>query len=189
MLIPFGVLSAAGAGGVVGTYELIETQILGSSQSSITFSNLGTYSSTYKHLQIRLTARGSNNATWEINEMRFNGDSGANYANHLLRGGGSTVSSSGGGGGTSIGFETVGNTAPSGAFAAVIIDILDAYSTTKNKTTRTIWGRHNASDNAITLTSGLWQNTNAISSIVLTDGGGARSFLTGSRFSIYGIRG
>jgi hypothetical protein len=51
---PLGILSAAGAGGgVAGDYELISSEILGTTAASVTFSSLGDYSSTYKHLQIR----------------------------------------------------------------------------------------------------------------------------------------
>jgi hypothetical protein len=83
-LFPLGILSAAGAGGVGATYELIESQILGSNQSSITFSSLATYASTYKHLQIRAAGKGSGNSFEETNvNLRFNGDTGSNYSAHF----------------------------------------------------------------------------------------------------------
>jgi hypothetical protein len=49
---PLGILSAAGAGGgVAGDYELISSEILGTTAASVTFSSLGDYAppiSTYK---------------------------------------------------------------------------------------------------------------------------------------------
>jgi hypothetical protein len=70
---PLGILSAAGAGGggpLASDYELISTQILTSPQSSITFSSLGTYSSTYKHLQVRAVAR-STRCYYKHGVLRF----------------------------------------------------------------------------------------------------------------------
>jgi hypothetical protein len=79
MLIPFGILSAAGAG---GGYELIETQILGSDAASVTFSSLGSYSSVYKHLQLRWTARTTRVATETQIFLRTNSNNSANYSSH-----------------------------------------------------------------------------------------------------------
>ena len=166
-------------------YELIESVFVASNTASITFNNLNQYATEYKHLQIRLTGRSTNNATWEVNQIRFNGDSGANYAIHRLRGDGST-SSSASANATYMDFDTVGNTAPSGVYGTAIIDILDSFAN-KNKTARIFWGRHNNSDIAVSLTSGHWRNLNPIDSISITCDG-SRSFITGSRFSIYGIR-
>jgi hypothetical protein len=181
MLIPFGILSAAGAGvGVAGDYELIETSILTSSASSVTFSNLGTYSSTYKHLQIRQVARATTNTTSRI---RLNGDTGTNYARHVLLGNGSTVGSFAATSASAMGGITVVNTA--NVFSGGITDILDAYSTTKNTTIRQLSG---VATTEINLFSGVYLNTASISSItILLDGAG--SFEVGSRFSLYGIRG
>jgi hypothetical protein len=166
-------------------YELIESVFVASNTASITFNNLNQYATEYKHLQIRLTGRSTNNATWEVHQIRFNGDSGANYAVHRLRGDGS-MSSSGSANTTHIDFDTVGNTAPSGVYGTAIVDMLDAFAN-KNKTVRIFWGRHNNSDIAVSLTSGHWRNLSAINSIAITCDGG-RSFVAGSRFSLYGIR-
>ena len=184
MSIPFGVLSAAGAGGVAGTYELIETQILGSSQSSITFSNLGTYSSTYKHLQIRAVTRSNTAGGLGPMEVRLNGDSGTNYAWHRLGGYGSVVQS---GAGTSATFMAIGlvpyNDQTANSFAASVLDILDPYSTSKNTTVRSLAGM----PNTIELRSGAWFNTASVTSVLLKPDS-SNTFAIGSRFSIYGIR-
>jgi hypothetical protein len=187
MLIPFGILSAAGAGvGVAGDYELIETSILTSSASSVTFSNLGTYSSTYKHLQIRLAVRTSNAGTGFV-VGRFNSDGGSNYRAHWIRGNGSDVGSSESGLATR--FYASRFDAATNVFCPGVIDILDAYSTTKNKTTRTFTGNHGTSPNEIYLFSGLWMNTASITSITLLPDGGSGTLSAGSRFSLYGIKG
>lgn len=188
MLIPFGVLSAAGAGGVAaGSYELITTEILGSAQSSITFSNLGDYSSTYKHLQLRIASRSGRAAENDPIFLRFNSDSGSNYSYHEMGPSGGGVYSAAGTSQTSVARagSSAGSTAAANAFGASVIDILDPYSTTKNTTTRTLMG---VGGNTILLTSGAWYNTASITTITLTTFS-ATDFVTGSRFSLYGIKG
>jgi len=185
-LFPLGILSAAGAGGGFSSdYELIETQILGSSQTGITFSNLGTHSSTYRHLQIRYTARSSIAGTQDgATGIRLNGDSGSNYSSHNLTGDGSSVSSNAFTSQTYMFSQALfGNTAASGAFGAGVIDLLDCYSTTKNKTLRWLTGA-----NIVRLGSGAWLSTASLTSVTM-DARDGSSYLAGSRFSIYGIRG
>jgi hypothetical protein len=183
MLIPFGILSAAGAGVEAGpAYELIETSILTSSQSSVTFSSLGTYSSTYKHLQIRYVARGTRSATSAPVFFRFNGNT-TNYFTHSMIGSGSTVASYANLNGTYMDLGLMFTaTATANAFGAGVIDIFDAYSTTKNKTFRGLTGV-----NEVGLFSGSRADTTNISSISVHDIFG--NFIAGSRFSLYGVKG
>jgi hypothetical protein len=188
MLIPFGVLSAAAFAPVAeGDYELIASEILTTNEASITFSNLGDYSSTYKHLQIRTvgrTDRGSG-AVADTALVRINGDTGSNYSRHFLLGDGSSVSSGAGASQTSMfgpRFTAAGATA--NAFGAGVIDILDPYSTTKNTTIRSL----NGIDILIYLTSGAFLSTAAVSSVTLLPEIGS-NFVSGSRFSLYGIKG
>ena len=72
-------------------------------------------------------------------------------------------------------------------FGAVIMDILDYGNTNKNKTVRALSGAASAA-NQIMLSSDLWANTAAITSLTVTCSGGGY-YTTGSRFSLYGIRG
>jgi hypothetical protein len=181
-LFPLGILSAAGA--VVGgeTYELISTTVLGLAASSVSFSSLGDYSSTYKHLQIRglgrLTAVDTNQ------KMRFNGDSTSSYNNHFLYGNGSSVLSGTSGLLTAIdSYPLTASNAPANAFGAFVIDMLDAFSSTKNTTVRQLSGNNVE----IQLASGLWNNTASLTSVELLANSG--NYVAGSRFSLYGIRG
>jgi hypothetical protein len=181
-LSALGIFSAAGAGGVpaIPAYEHISTTILGSTAASITFSSLGTYSSDYKHLQVRLVAvdtfTGGNASSYGFT---LNGDTtGGNYSSHRLFGNGSSVGSSGG----ASGFGSV-QMGANGRWSASVIDILDAYSTTKNKTIRI----QNGNLDIVELFSIARYNTASITSInIATQGFG---LATGSRFSLYGIRG
>jgi hypothetical protein len=185
-LSALGIFSAAGAGGAApaGAYELISTTILGSNQPSVTFSNLGTYSSTYKHLQIRMVSKTSDANSLGV-LARFNSDTGSNYSWHVLLGNGSAVSSSAG---TSTTFMYAGiqprSVDTANAFGASVMDILDPYSTSKNKTIRSLSG---VIGSRIDLYSGNWRNTNSLTTIDIIPENG--SFITASRFSLYGIRG
>lgn len=173
---------SAGGGGAAADYELISTTVLGSSAASVTFSGLGTYASTYKHLQIRaVTIRTGNE--WAL--MQFNSDttSGNYYFNHRLEGNGSSVASGAQstvagmvGASWSYQFGTVPN--------PHITDITDAFSTTKNKTIRTLSG---AATGRIALDSSLWMSTAAITSIAFKTID-ASNWAIGSRFSLYGLK-
>jgi hypothetical protein len=190
MLIPFGVLSAAGAGvGVAGDYELIASEILGSAQSSVTFGSLGDYSSTYKHLQIRYVARTSRASVFDSGRLRLNGDTGSNFDDHGLFGNGSSVASYAQlNASTGINFgQTPGANAAANIQGPGVIDILDAFSTSKNKVVRELSGV-NSSTTVVSLISGSWRNTNSITTIALSPNVGP-NWVAGSRFSLYGIRG
>jgi hypothetical protein len=190
-LFPLGILSAAGAGGIFSSdYELIETQILGSSQSAITFSSLGTYSSTYKHLQIRWVAR-TDRPTFATDSIQlyYNGNTSNFTIGHQLTGNGSNVSS-GDTGGATIG-ATSASQSPTNAYGAGVIDLVDIYAT-KNRVARSFIGQSDPAAGGFTgsrifLTSALWATTTAITSVSLRSGTGA-SLLAGSRFSIYGVK-
>jgi len=187
MLIPFGILSSAGAGVAAGTYELISTTVLGGTAASVTFSNLGDYSTTYKHLQIRYAARSSDANPGVGVYSRLNADAGSNYRSHYLLGNGSSVLS--GSVATTSGLSGIiaaaGSTASN--FGVAVIDLLDPYSTTKNKTLRTLSGFTDAAQKRIDLQSTLWINTASLTSWLLLPELG--NFVSGSRFSLYGIRG
>jgi hypothetical protein len=181
MLIPLGILASSGAAApIVSDYELISTTLISTSTPSVTFSSLGTYSSTYKHLQIRYAVFNST-AYWFA--LRLNGDTtNANYRTHRLVGNGSTIntgSEAGDPDGMPI-FCLYGSSTQPGSG---IIDILDAYSTTKNKTLRAF--SRNSSD--VALSSGLYINTAALTSIELRTQG--YELQSGSRISLYGIKG
>jgi hypothetical protein len=163
---------------------LIEEQVLGTAAATVTFSSIP---STYKHLQIRFTARHTSGTTSTTVLARLNGDTGANYAWHRLRGNGSSVSSAGTNGETSLEItQAPGSGTASNIFSAGIIDILDFSSTTKNTTVRTLAG-YPGTESYATLNSGLWLNTATVSSVSLISNG--TSFAVASRFSLYGSNG
>jgi hypothetical protein len=185
MLIPFGVLSAAGvSAGFSSDYELISSTILGTATANIEFDNIP---QTYKHLQVRLVGRSSFAANFDNLAFYLNNNTASNYATHALFGNGSSVTSNAFTSEARLFFPTLftaaSNTA--NAFQGGVIDILDYSSTTKNTTTRALTGVA-ASGPAICLISGLWNNTAAVTRINFENSG---NFVTGTRFSLYGIRG
>jgi hypothetical protein len=172
-----------------GAYESIATFTATGSETSFTFSSIP---STYTSLQIRGIGK-SNFASaaslWLY--LYFNGDTtAANYANHQLTGDGSAVTASGS---TLTGQIQVGPLVSNAAgetsmFGAMIIDIHDYASTTKNKTVRSIGGdNRNSTLGRVELDSGLWLSTAAVTSITLNRPGFA--LMSGSVFSLYGIAG
>ena len=186
-MLLLGVLAAQAEGAVAaaGSYDLLETEILTGSQASVTFSSLNsTYGADYQHLQIRIVARSNRAANTDSIDLVLNGAT-TNYRYHALRGSGSSVASFTG---TPAYIDTsfipaASDTADS--FGPKVIDILDPFETTKNTTTRTLWGQA-SNETWIGLFSGGWFDTSAITSIALECNTG--SFIAGSRFSLYGLR-
>ena len=176
-----------------GSYDLLATTILTSATSSVTFSSLGDYAADYQHLQIRCVTRGSDGATaFENVRARFNGDTGNNYVWHLLSGNGSSVLSETAGANQSniLAGVSAGGSQPANLFVPAVIDILDFANTSKNTTIRHLSGgpRPTGGENRVSLGSGAWLNTAALTSILLFPQA-APNFVSGSRFSLYGIRG
>lgn len=189
MLIPMGFLAASGAGGG-GAYELISTTSVSTATSTITFSSIP---STYKHLQIRFTAKASVTDADERLQMRINNSSSSVYMSHYLQGNGSTVTSGSGTTSHNImqrlawipGQFYEGNQ----QFASGIIDILDTSSNSKNKTVRTFSGHRPSSYTPyVMLSSGLFADTTTVSSLQFNLFN-SNNFVTGTRFSLYGIKG
>tara|TARA_R110000822_G_scaffold74506_2_gene178978 strand:+ start:12292 stop:12861 length:570 start_codon:yes stop_codon:yes gene_type:complete len=183
-----GILNAQASGGGGGAaYELLESTTLSTNTASVTFSSLSAYATDYKHLQIRWVARASNASNSNSLQMELNADTGNNYARHYLTGTGSSVA---------VGDQTakeylIRMTYPASqetadTFGAGVVDLLDAFSSSKNTTARALSGSSGVNLPRISLDSGLWLNTAAITSIRLWSDGS--SFLAGSRFSLYGVK-
>jgi hypothetical protein len=184
-LFPLGIIgqvSAAAGGG----FELIETQILATTTTAVTFSSIP---STFKHLHIRITARNTTAAASRPITLRMNADTATNYAYHYVRGDGfngtgataNTQSSM-------IIAYSPGSTETANIFSVAIADILDYANTNKTKTVRTQSGRY-SSEAYNEHYGGHWNSTTAITSIEVADRSGSSSFAAGTRISLYGIGG
>lgn len=169
------------AGTVPSSEYLIETRILDSTVASVTFSNLSQYAEIYKHLQIVMVARSGVAVSNMGYRIRFNGGSSTDYSFHRLANATSYADA-----GATYFYITgglQGSPAAANSFGSAIIDILDAFNTSKNTVTRTL----NGNDGFISLDSCGWYDTAAIDSITIEADAGSPSFVAGSRFSIYGV--
>jgi hypothetical protein len=183
MLIPLGFLAAAGSG-VASDYELISTTIIGTAVASFDFTSIP---QTYKHLQIRYSAKSS--STPRDLAFRFNDITTSTYARHNL---GATASSLFSQNSTTqaqiLMIDMMAATTVANSFGAGIIDVLDYTNTSKNKTVKALYGVVDTNRQAVYLTSGLSVNTPAITKITIFTNAVA-DIATGSRFSLYGIKG
>jgi hypothetical protein len=158
------------------------------SQSTLTFSSIP---QTYASLQIRGITRDSS-GSGHLLTLRFNADSGSNYAYHMLVGGGAgTVSALGYTGQSRIAISDQPQDGDFAAniFAPFVCDIHDYISSTKNKTVRSFCGKNGGAASymeKVSLMSGVWLNTNAVTSITLVSDA---NWVAGSTFSLYGIKG
>lgn len=155
------------------TYTPIATQTLGSAQSSVTFSSLGSYTD----LIVVLTPIRSASDTNTI--FRFNGDSGNNYSATAMYGDGSSAVSYRL---TSYAFLTSGYTTTNQQ--TQIVQIMNYANTTTNKT---VLVRQSNTGSAAQAIVGRWANTAAITSVVFSLENGT-NFASGSTFTLWGIQ-
>ena len=171
------------------SYESIATVTVGSGgSSSIAFSSIP---STFKHLQIRALSRTNRADTNDFLTMRFNSDSGSNYAYHSLYGNGSSAAANdtGTSTGTPWSAVTAGNSAGASMFGAQVWDVLDYQNTNKYKTVRALTGTdQNGTTGRIYFISNLWQSTSAVNAITITATSGT-ALQEYSKFALYGIKG
>lgn len=179
-LIP-GLISL-GVAPSTNSYESIASVTVGSGGAAdITFTSIvGTYS----HLQIRGICNKSSAGDVAM-RMSFNSDTATNYTYHFLDGNGSSAIAGGTGNDLFDVFYPISTTAS--IFSSVIIDILDYANTNKYKTSKVLGGTDLNGSGRMGLKSGLWMNTNAITSIKLNPSSG--NFSQYTQFALYGIKG
>jgi hypothetical protein len=171
----------------LGDFQSIATTTVGvGGTPTVTFSSIP---SGYKHLQVRAfgqTNRGS--VAYDGAQMRINGDTASNYSTHNLTGTGAAASSSSLST-TYMQLPWVGFGTTTGSnWGGAVIDILDYLDTNKYKTVRALGGADGNGSGFITLTSGNWRSTSAITSVSFTPDGGT-TFSQYSSFALYGIKG
>lgn len=173
---------------IPSSYESIATVTPSGGPQTITFSSIP---STYQHLQIRMNWKPNNSGTGTSGfYLRVNGATGNNATAHQLAGNGSTTnvfgySSTDIGDLLMLSTPTGVGTGASNIFSASIIDVHNYISTTQNKTFRHIGGYDANGSGSISLNSGVWLSTSAITQIEIKKGEG---FADGSTFALYGIK-
>jgi len=173
----------------LGDFESIQTITVGAGGSNgISFNSIP---QTYKHLQIRLTARGSGTggtaAGLKGSFMNINNDFSTTVPNHALYGNG-TSAISGYQGETRINFipQTIpGSSATANVFGASIIDILDYNNNNKFKTIRAFTGVDVSGAGQVSLVSACWNSTGSVTSFQI---GTNEPFVQYSKFALYGVK-
>ncbi len=166
------------------------------SGGNITFSSIP---STYKHLQLRWIGKDTFGPGFSAAypfTLRFNGDTGNNYSAHRIVNEGNSIYSYGNNINNNV-LNNFGVVTPTATYlnnimGVGIIDIYDYSSTTKKKTLTGFSGVDSNDGTAdetpqVNLSSGLWNNTNAITSISIQPP--VSGFTTTTVFSLYGIKG
>jgi hypothetical protein len=171
-----------------GALESIATVTLSSAASNIEFTSIP---STYQHLQVRMLGRTNRADTFDYFQVQLNGDTASNYASHQLWGDGASAQASART--TSDNNQdmrlvyALGASAGSSRFAAMILDVLDYGSTTKNKTARAFIGGDNNGSGAVSIISGLWLSTSAVTSLKVYPISG-NSWVQYTTAALYGVK-
>jgi hypothetical protein len=172
-------LLAGNAAFIPSDFESIATAYGNGSSDTITLSSIP---STYTHLQLRIFgwASGASAAT-----IQFNG--GGTYSDHYIYGTGATAAAAADTSDTVIraNIRVGGGTA--NTYGTAIIDLLDYANTNKYKTIRSLTGRDENGSGIVSLASGLYQSTTAISSITIVNNA-STGWTTASSFALYGIK-
>jgi hypothetical protein len=185
MSFGLGFWAAAGGPSVPTDFELISTTIVGSGgvAGGIAFTSIP---QGYKHLQVRATAQSIFTGNSSPFLMYLNFDSATNYSWHSLYGNGSSVLSTGFANTDTTESQRMPNANATNIFGGAVFDILDYTNTSKNKTIRSLAGYARSGENFVSLSSGAWRNTAAVTRIDINGYNGVTQF---SRFSLYGIKG
>lgn len=169
-----------------GAYDSLATVTLSATTATVTFSGIP---STYKHLQLRIMGRSTRtSSTSNAMTYTFNGSAtGYGYTHRLYgQGSGSGAADAPLGSTYSFGPSIATDASTSGIMGVAVMDVLDYANTAKYKTTRILGGHDNNGSGEIFLTSGLWQNTAAITSISLSID--SFSWTANSTFALYGVK-
>jgi hypothetical protein len=158
---------------MTATYVALATVTLTGNDSEILFSSIP---GTYRDLVLVMNAATTSNAN---NRMRFNGDSGTNYALIFMWGdGGGTATDA-----FSLSWAAIDWSAFTTTTVGAtnhIVQIMDYSANNKHKLTL---NRGNRAQGLVETLTNRWANNDPITSISITGG----TFVAGSTFSLYGI--
>jgi hypothetical protein len=174
---------------VANSFFSIATVTVGAGgAANVEFTNIP---QTYTHLQIRGIGRSSNAGnSFGWGYYIFNSDTAANYSSHILQGNGASATSASYTGATNglqiraTDFARSGTTA--NTFGVTIVDILDYSNTNKYKTIRVIGGSDTNGAGVVSLASGNWRSTAAITTIKITNQ--TDNWLQYTSFALYGVK-
>lgn len=166
---------------MTATYENIATTTLSSGADTIVFNSIG---GSYTDLRLVLVAK-SQPTNNRFPAIRFNSDSGANYARIRLAGNGSAASTTTGTSETSI---SVLQTGMDDTNTVLITFDIFSYAGSTNKTVLWTASEDDNGSGSVVRGVGLWRNTAAITSITLTATSGTGIYAAGSTATLFGIK-
>jgi len=164
--------------------EAIATTYLEADAASVTFSSIP---STFEHLQLRASHRGSQASTGFSFHAQLNSDTGTNYTEHRIlaySGTGKLAQAYTGQDALDLGTAT-GTSNPSTEYVSLLVDFLDYANTNKYTTVRNCNGKVVTSSTDMVFGSGLWLNTAAVTTIKVYFNLG--NIARGSEFTLYGL--
>lgn len=177
MLIPLGFFGGAAG----GDYELIQSISGNGSTGYISFDSIP---QSYKHLQIKMIARASSGGSSIAFGIRLNNVAGAyDYWNHRVMTVGTDINNSNYTGSFLAFFGTDGGGSADRHTAA--IHELPNYTATNFKSIKT--HANNGTEERMGLYEGSLRDSNPITSVQIFTASGV--FASGSRFSLYGMKG
>ena len=164
---------------MASTYTPIATTTLGSAQSSVTFSSI---SNAYTDLVLIANTGFSSASNYAY--LRFNSDSGSNYSTTILIGTGSSAYTSRTTNSTAAVIGGYYNYWPT---TLTVMDICHIQNYSNTSTYKTMLSRDANGSGETGAYVSLWRNTSAINSVTLIGSSGS-TFLSGSTFTLYGIK-
>lgn len=164
---------------VAATYELINSQTLGSANNTVSFTS---FPSTYTDLVIIANCKYNGTSTGGSGDLnvQFNSDTGTNYSYGRMVT--TTTVESGRQANT-----TVINNADAGYFSTFKVNIFNYSETSYYKHVLITGGGGGPSGVNQALSIGIWRNTGAITSIQVRAETGSAQWEANSVFSLYGI--
>ena len=181
---PAGAASASTAIVTAGSYFSIATVTLGSAAATISFTSIP---STYTHLQVRGIGRASNATTDENLVIQFNSDTTTNYSLHNVYGTGAATGVNASTSFTASYFARVsGASSTAGIYGVAAADIFDYASVDKYKTILSSSGHDQNGSGYVTLMSGNWRSTSAVTTLTIKNDSGS-NIAAGSTFALYGV--
>lgn len=160
------------------TYTKIQSETLGSTQTSIVFTSIP---QTYTDLKISLIAGHNTRAGAFV--IYFNGDTGTTYTSSYMLGDG--TSQSGSCSNSTNGIFNFGDLGSSTIVNLIEINVNRYTETNRHKSTSSIFSSKERG--RILLNFGLWRSNSAITSITLSFTNGTDTFATGTVATLYGI--
>ena len=165
---------------MANTYELIEAKTLTTTTASVTFSSIP---QTYTHLLLKTSLRYTGTNADAV-KMLFN-NSASNYTAKWLEGSGASTSS-GSQFFQGIWIDTVGSSTNASTFSNAETYIPNYAGSNYKSASTDLVTENNATTAYMDIVAGLWSDTSAITSLVISPL--TYSFSSGSTFYLYGIK-